>query len=515
MTRSREDSADGSQPTPGTSAKAGTPSFGGAIKWAFVMKWGHQGTLALVTFVLMAILDVEDFGVIGMAWLYILFIEMILDQGFGAAIIQRKDLQQKHKESAFWLVLGVSLVLAGVSVALSGWWASFNSEPRLEAVISVLSIVIPIQGLTTVQVALLQRDMNFRSLAIRNLVSVLVSGTVGIGLALGGFGVWALVTQQIVFAVTALLLLWTLSGWRPRLRFSFGAMKELLGFSTGTFLAKVGVFAATRADEVVVGYFFGAFAVGIYRSAMRLMNMVVDLGTRALGIAAFPKFSRAQGNRDQLRKDLYFCFWLSSLLVIPALALLAAVSDALMLTLGDKWADCADVLKVLCLVGVAQSLTTFQAPMLQSAGRAFSFALVVWGTATVSLAGFIVAGHFAGSEPEQAQPLYMAATRGGLYLLVFLPVAFLIIRSVSGFTVAAFFQAISRPILAAGTSYAAVRGLIWSDLLSAWPSIAQLVVQGCLGVAVSGGILLATDSVLRDKVRSFVGGKLALRAARV
>lgn len=478
------------------------------MKWAFIMKFGHQGFAALITLVLMGILGPEQYGVLGMAWLYILFIELILDQGFGAAIIQRKDLQQKHMESAFWLVLGVSIVLTGASIGFSGWWARWNNEEILQPVISVLSIVIPIQGLTTVQVAVLQRALDFKALAIRNLTSVLLGGGVGIGMALAGFGVWALVGQQLTFAVVALLLLWTLSGWRPRLKFSRAATKDLLGFSVGTFLAKLGVFVANRADEILIGLFFGSYAVGIYRSAGRLMNMMVDLGTRAIGIASFPKFSRSQGDREQLRKDVGFCFRLSSLLVIPGLALLAGASDALMAALGEKWRDSADVLKVLCLVGVAQALTTFAGPMLQGVGKAHSFAALVWGTALVSNAAFVTVGLLLKEQPESIQPLGMAATRGGLYVLIFLPVAFWIIRALCGFSLGEFFRSIRVPLLAGIACFGAIRGLVWTEVLLAWNPWLRLITECALGGGIAAGFLLALDSTLRDKLRPFVRARV-------
>ncbi|MGE3164622.1 MAG: lipopolysaccharide biosynthesis protein [Planctomycetota bacterium] len=511
------DGVDGSHAVSATPpATAGGPrkrGFGGAVKWALVMKWGQYGSAALVQFVLMALLDVEDFGVVGMAWLYIAFIEMVLDQGFGAAIIQRKNLEQRHLESVFWLVLAVALGLTGVSVLLSGWWAAANHDPRIAAVIQVMSLRIPIQGLTTVQVALLQRSMDFRSLAVRNMSSVVVGGVIGISLALLGYGVWSLVAQQLSMALIALVLLWTVSGWRPGFRFSGKAMRELLGFSTGTFVAKVGVFVANKADEILVGLFFGTFAVGVYRSAMRLMSLVVELGSRAIGVAAFPKFAQAQDDPATLRRDLSFCFWLSSLLVIPGLALLAGVSDSLMATLGGKWLPAADVLKVLCLVGVAQSLTTFQAPMLQGTGRSTLFAGVVWGTAALSSGAFVVAGFVGRAEPESVQPLFIAWGRGGLYLGVFLPMSYCILRWLSGYSIAELMRAIRGPLTAGVAIFLGVRGLVWAGWGASWPPVVQLLVQGVFGVALGAGILLATDPLLRDKA-GLLRAKLGLGGSR-
>jgi polysaccharide transporter, PST family len=479
--------------------------FGSALKWSFAMKWGRQATTAAVRLVLMALLAVEDFGLVGMAWLYIMFLEMILDQGFGAALIQRKQLDQRHMESVFWLVFAVSIILSGVSILLSDWWGAMNGEPRLGTVICVMSVVLPIQGLTTVQVALLQRDMDFRSLAIRNSLAVLIGGAVGIGLALQNFGVWALVAQQITTALCALVLLWRLSDWRPRLRFSWTAMKELLGFSTGNFIAKVGVFAGNRADEILIGLFFGAFAVGLYRSAMGLMSMIVDLGTRAIGAASFPQFARSQGDFVKLRVDIGFSVWLSATLMMPALGLLAAVSDALMDTLGDRWSGAAVVLQVLCVVGVGQSITNLLAPVLQGLGKARYLAIVVWGTTLLSNLAYVSAGFAAQGLDETLQPLIIAFARGGLFLFIFLPMTLIILRSVSGYGFRDFLGAIRSAAPAGLFAFGAVFGIAALPQAESLPPFVLLVCEGFVGGAVAAAILIGTDARLRGWIQQRLG----------
>lgn len=488
-----------------SASDTGDARFGNALKWSFAMKWGRQTTTAAVRLVLMALLAVEDFGLVGMAWLYIMFLEMILDQGFGAALIQRKQLDQRHMESVFWLVFAVSIILSGVSILLSGWWGAMNGEPRLGPVICALSIAIPIQGLTTVQVALLQRDMDFRSLAIRDFFAVLMGGSVGIGLALRDFGVWALVAQQITTALCSLVLLWRLSAWRPRLRFSWTATKELLGFSTGNFIAKLGVFAGNRADEILIGLFFGAFAVGLYRSAMGLMSMIVDLGTRAIAAASFPQFARSQDDFVKLRVDIGFCVWLSATLMMPALGVLAGLSDALMATLGDRWAGAAIVLQVLCVVGVGQSITNLLAPVLQSLGKARYLAIVVWGTTLLSNLAYISAGFGAQGLDETLQPLIIALARGGLFLFIFLPMTLIILRSVAGYRIRDFLAAIRSAAPAGLLAFGAIFGVSALPAVQSLPAFAVLACEGIVGGGVALAVLIGTDAQLRARLQQQLG----------
>ena len=134
-----------------------------------------------------------------------------------------------------------------MSFLLAGWWARLNDVPELEDVVKVLSILLVVQGLTIVPLAVFQREMRFKALAIRETAAVIVGGALGLTLALRGAGVWALVAQQLGFAGTQLVLLWAMSAWRPGLNFSRGHARDLVGFSSGVFLANLGGFLNRRA----------------------------------------------------------------------------------------------------------------------------------------------------------------------------------------------------------------------------------------------------------------------------
>src|SRR4051812_14255219 len=183
-------------------------SFLNALKWAYSANWGEKAFSSVFTFALAAMLGPRDFGVVSIALIYIAFIQMLLNQGLLAALVQKKNLEASHLDTVFWTNLAFSLSLAGISILLSGWWGRVNHLPELGFVISALSVCIPIEGLAIVQVAVLQRDMDFKSLALRTNASVVLGGVVGVVMALAGYGIWALVAQQIVKDILALLLLW-------------------------------------------------------------------------------------------------------------------------------------------------------------------------------------------------------------------------------------------------------------------------------------------------------------------
>jgi PST family polysaccharide transporter len=354
------------------------------------MNWGEQGLSAFFSFFLASILGPSDFGIVAIGMVYILFLQMFLDQGLVAALIQRKDLQREHLDSVFWMVLGISGLLVGLSLGLSPWWSAANHVPKLAAVISVLSLVLPIEALTVVQKALFQRNMDFRSLSIRSLLSVGAGGVVGIVMGLRGFGPWALVGQRLTQDGCALVLLWTLSHWRPRFRFAGKYIRDLLGFSLANFTAKLGIFANSQAEAFFMGLFFGPFAVGLYRLPQRLVTMVVQVSTSSLQVAAFPQFSRVQDDDAELGRSALLCLRMSSIVTLPLMAGLAVSSRFVMGVIGPNWVMAVPVLTVLAAVGAVSSLVQFTGPLLQAKSKPHYLAGLVWISSALVISTLVV-----------------------------------------------------------------------------------------------------------------------------
>ena len=319
-------------------------SLRASLKWAFVMNLGQRGLATAFTFVLAAILGPEDFGLIAMGLAFVALIQVVLEQGISTAIVQREKLDDRYLDVAFWLNLAWCVVLAAVSVALSGWWAAANDTPELQDVILALSGLLLIWGLMIVPMSLLQRDSRFKELAAVWNVAALAGGVAGVALALAGAGVWAFVAQQLVMEGVAVVAMLAVVRWRPRLRFSRSHARELLGFSSSVFLANLGGFVNRRADTLLMGLFFGPLAVGLYRLADRIVDLVLEFTMRPIGVIALPHFSRLQSDPEGLRDSVEKCLRLTLLAAVPALVVVAATSDFVIALFGDEWAPAATVL---------------------------------------------------------------------------------------------------------------------------------------------------------------------------
>jgi O-antigen/teichoic acid export membrane protein len=486
------------------------PTTTSALRWAYVTSWGPQGMATVVSLALATIVGPHGYGVVAMALIYISFIQLWLEQGISTAIVQRAKLEPEHIDAAFWLNLLWCLVLAGVSVLLSGWWASVNHTSELGPVIDVLSLSLVLQGLSIVQISLLQRELDFKKLALRSNIAALIGGLSGIALAVAGFGVWALVAQQLVTAGVSLVLLWTISAWVPRLRFSPRHARQLLSFSSQVFLANLGGFLNRRVDALLLGLFFGPVAVGLFRLADRLVQSIVQITTRPVQIFSLPQFSRHQASPKALHRSVLSCTRLTLLTTVPALLVLAASSPYLAAALGPRWRSVTPAVVLLSLAGISKALILFTEPLLFAVGKPRLRMFTVWFMAAVSAATFTLVAIALKSSDTHTQVLGMATSRAILFVLVFVPLNLLLIAHVAGMPIRRVLEAMPSSLMTGATAAVSVLLLRAAGILDRTPPIVALTVV----LTVAALVAVATLLLVEPRARSLASSGLQTLRAR-
>ncbi len=406
-----------------------------STSWSFVAEAGGQLTTLVVSFVLAALVGPAGYGIVAMATVYVLLVELVQRQGIASAIIQRREMTAEHASAAFWLVLATSVIMTAVSVALAGWWAGVNDVPQLQPVILALSALLPLKALTVVQEALLRRRMDFKKVALRTTVGAVIGGAVGVAVAVVDPSVWAFVAQQLTAAGMSVVLLWAVTPWRPRLSFSITSARDLLGFSTGSFLSSLGTFVNNRADALLVGLFFGPVAVGVYRFASRIMESFLGFVVRPLNSLALPELSPFQERPDVFRERLQRLSRLAGVVGLPALGVLLAAVEPMVRILGSAWSATALPLQLLCIVAAIRVLTTMNGPMLQALGRPHLQAALTWFTAVASATSFVVAAILLRNSPITEQVWGLAVSRVAFYGSVILGVHLVLVRRIVRSTV--------------------------------------------------------------------------------
>lgn len=475
------------------------PGFGRALSWSYALTGGRSFMTLGVSLVIARLLGPEAFGIIAMATVFVLFIEMFVRQGLVAAIVQRPQLTGLHLDTAFWITAATVTALVPVTVALSGWWARVNDMPPLQPVIMVLSSLLLFKGLGVVQEAQIRRKMDFRLLAVRTNTAVLLGGLSGIASALLGAGLWALVVQQLVTAAIELVLIWQMSDWRPRRRFERKCATELLSFSARSALAALGNFVNLRSDALLIGLFFGPVVVGLYRMAVRFIDLSLELAAGALQAVFLPELARFADDREAFNDRTVEVVRIGSLLAVPILGALAASSDPLIALVGEEWEPAAAALRVLCILAAVQAMSMFLGPILQAAGRPGVLAWLTWTSAVLSSLTFVASGLLLGGYSIERQVVLLAAIRTA----VFVPTLFVIVLPVLSRTLALRGRRVLVAIWPASVSAVVGYGVVWAARAvfgDAWlePPLVGIALAGLAAGISAIGVLMLIEPLARS-----------------
>ena len=363
--------------------------------WSAIQKWGRAAITTAFFVILSRLLTPEAFGLVALATIFIDFVEIFLDQGSSAAIVQRADVEPGHLDTAFWMSMATGALLTLGSIAASGLIATFFSEPRLAAVLSWLSLGFILNALSTTQLAILQRKLAFKNLAARSLAATTVGGIVGIGMAFAGFGVWSLVGQNLVRAVAAAIILWGSSDWRPGFNISKKHYKELFSFGASIVGNNVLNVLIRRSDDFLIGYFLGPTLLGFYTVGYRLLLIIIRLVTEVTNTVAFPTFSRIQDAPERMRRAFYKVTQYTSLLSFPVFIGLGVLAPELVPALfGPQWTPSIPVMQVLSMIGILQSVLFFNGSVIRASGKPSWELGIMLLNAVFSVIGFLIAVHW-------------------------------------------------------------------------------------------------------------------------
>ncbi len=357
------------------------------LKWQAIEIAGRQVLLLGVFTTLARLLDPSAFGLVAMVGVYLAFVAMFVDQGLGTALIQRKDLEPPHLHTAFWCTNIAALLLFALTLLLAPWISRLMAEPQLVPLIRWASVAMLFGSLSSVQSALFVREMDFRRPAIRTLLANLAGGGVGIGLAIGGYGVWALVFQQLTAAAVGAAFICSVSSYRPKLVFSFTHLRDLIGMSAAVFGSSLLWFISSRADQFFIGRFLGAGPLGFYSVAQRLPDLARNTIANPIAAVSLPAMSRMQNDRERLAKTACIGMVPVAVFGFPIFLGLAAAAPVLVpLIFGTKWEPSVLLMQLLAIYTLANYLQIFNHPLLVATGGAGSYLLlnVVHAAGTIS-----------------------------------------------------------------------------------------------------------------------------------
>jgi PST family polysaccharide transporter len=330
-----------------------------------------QESLGLLTILVLArLLSPDAFGLLGMVAVFVGFISIFQDLGLGPSIIQERELGDESLSSIFWLNLLFSTILFLLAIFLAPLISSFYGEARIASIMSVLALTFPFGSLGTVPGAILTKHMMFKKLAIIRNVSIATGTLVGITLALMGFGVWALVWQGLTYTLLRSVLLWATVPWKPKWVLSYKKIKSQLHFGLNLQAGTILNYFTRNADDLLIGKFVGAGALGIYQMAYRLMLWPLQKVSRVVGEVMFPALSSIQNDKELVKSIFLKVTRSIALVTFPmVLGIWVTAPTIVHLLLGEKWVGVIPIFQVLCILGIFQSITTNTGWIFLSQGR--------------------------------------------------------------------------------------------------------------------------------------------------
>jgi O-antigen/teichoic acid export membrane protein len=330
----------------------------------FILRTGSMVILA-------RLLDPADFGLIGMATAFTGFVALFQDAGLSMATIQRASTSHAQTSTLFWINLTVGTILAGLCVAISPVITAFYHEPRLFWVTVMIGTSFIFSGAGAQHRAMLLRQMRFATLAALDIVSLLSSIALGIGLAVAGFGYWALVGTTVFPILVGTLGAWIAGGWVPGPPRRGVGVRSMLTYGSTVTLNNLIVYVAYNADKVLLGRFWGAETLGVYGRAYQLINLPTANLNNSIGAVAIPALSRLQNDPVRLRSYFLRGYSLFLSLVMPITVACALFpEDIIRLFLGAKWAAAAPVFRLLAPTILTFSLINPQGWLMLASGQA-------------------------------------------------------------------------------------------------------------------------------------------------
>src|SRR5918994_2556683 len=308
------------------------------LTWTLIDTWGSQ-LLALVIFALLAqILQPVDFGLVALAAVFVALGQLFVDQGLGDAVIQRDELTRRQLVTAFWATMLTGTLLCMAGVVLAPFRATLLGDQRLEPIIQVLSLVFVLVALSSIQMSLLRRELDFRGLAVRKLLAMAIGGVVGVAMALNDFGAWALVGQQLASGAVSVVALWAVTPWRPGFSFAREDFGSLFGFGVKVLSTDLLGFVSRNTDRLLIGVFLGPLSLGFYAVAYRILDTSATLLLAAIRRVVFPAFARLQHDVERVRTAYLHMSRVSSAVIVPGYIGLALVAgEAIVVLFRGKW----------------------------------------------------------------------------------------------------------------------------------------------------------------------------------
>ena len=346
-----------------------------SLIWKFLERIGTQGVQFVVAIVLARLLAPSDFGLIALVTVFVAVANVFVQSGLNTALIQKKDADNLDFSTVFYASLVIAILLYGTLFVCAPVLASYyNGQDDLILVVRILGVILLLGAANSVQEAYVDRNMMFKKLFYRSVGAVIPSGIFGVALAYLGYGVWALVGQQLMNSVLVCIIMWFTVKWRPQFAFSFARFKGLFSFGWKLLCSALLDTGYNNLRNLVIGKLFSPADLGYYSRGDHFPQIIISNINASIQSVLLPSLSTVQDDRERLKTLVRRSIKTSSFLILPMMAGLAAIAKPLVLVvLGDKWLPAVPFVQICCFSYAFWPIHTTNLSAINAVGRSDVF----------------------------------------------------------------------------------------------------------------------------------------------
>lgn len=342
--------------------------------WRFAERCGAQFMAFIVSIILARILLPEDYGTITLITVFISILQVFVDSGLGTALVQKKDADETDFSSVFYFNIVVCLILYLGIFGAAPFIAKFYNNSELTLIVRVISLTIVISGVKGIQQAYVTRNMLFKHFFFSTLGGTIISAIIGIFMAYKGFGVWALVAQQVSNNAIDTGILWYTVKWHPKKIFSWKRLKSLLTFGWKLLVSALLDTIYNNLRNLIIGKLYSATDLAYYNQADKFPNVIVTNINTSIDSVLLPTMSNEQENCKRVKDMTRRAIKISTYIMAPLMMGLAFCAEQIVeIVLTDKWLPCVPYLRIFCITYMFWPIHTANLNAIKALGRSDLF----------------------------------------------------------------------------------------------------------------------------------------------
>lgn len=342
--------------------------------WRFAERCGAQGVTILVSIVMARIMEPEVIGLVSLVTVFITIMQVFVDSGLGTALIQKQEADDVDFSSVFYFNFVVCIILYILMFFLAPIIAKFYNNISLVAIIRVISLLIIISGVKGIQQAYVSRHMIFKKFFYATLGGTIFSAFLGIGLALSGAGVWAIVVQQLSNAFIDTIILWITVKWRPKKLFSWERLKEMLSFGWKMLASTLLDTIYNNLRSLLIGKMYSSADLAYYNQGRQFPSVIVNNINISINSVLLPVMSGVQDNKECVKEMTRKSIKISTYIMAPLMiGMFFCAEPIVSVVLTKKWLSCVPFLRIFCITYMFYPIHTSNLNAITAQGRSDIF----------------------------------------------------------------------------------------------------------------------------------------------